>query len=420
MHRTAIVLIAGLAALPASAQVASEPRHNPTPVGFDHFEVMSVSTQGQIIHDREFEGFGLRGCIEDSSHTDPTFSSTQWTAQAGFAENEIAAATYILPSEAFPIKIELLRCLFVTANTIMTTTTEWSVLVWEGTPTNGTLVASYSSDNIILPHLVMPPGTNGTLIEVSVDPGDPEQIIITNAGGSNRFTIGFRIDEHNQQTQNPCLFAPPSNANAFPATDRNGLQSPTGNWLFAVNCGILGCAAGWNTFSNLGVCTPSGDWALAAVWSSLGCIEGFGACCLPDGSCAELFDFECAAAGGNYQGDGTTCGSVNCPTPTGACCFSNGFCLPLTAAQCAGANGFYAGNGTDCTDANSNGTADACETEPECVPDRNDDGNLDFFDIVDFLADFSSQTPDTDLNNDLLWDFFDVIEYLGLFSAGCP
>lgn len=384
----------------------------------DTFNVVSVSTAGQIIHDLDFRGFGQRGCINDASHTDPTFSATQWTMQAGFAETEIAAATYTLPASAFPIKIETLKCLFVTLNAVEQTTTEWSVLVWEGTPTAGTLVAEYSSDGLILPHLVMPPGTNGTLVEVSVDPGDPDQIFITNAGGSNKFTIGFRIDQHNFQVSDPCFTAPPSNRNAFPATDRDGLASPNGNWLKAVNCGAFGCRAGWSMFSQLGLCEPSGDWAMAATWSSLDCTPDFGACCLPNGTCEQMWVDDCIAAGGEYQGDGVDCADTNCPIPEGACCFSNGFCLVLPESNCLGAGGTYAGHGTDCGDHNGDGAPDACT--PPCVADRNSDGLLDFFDIQDFLNDYSASNMSADMNADGQYDFFDVQIYLNLFSTGCP
>lgn len=41
-----------------------------------------------------------------------------------------------------------------------------------------------------------------------------------------------------------------------------------------------------------------------------------GACCLPDGSCldGQTVD-QCAAAGGTYQGNSTTCAAANCPPP---------------------------------------------------------------------------------------------------------
>lgn len=43
-----------------------------------------------------------------------------------------------------------------------------------------------------------------------------------------------------------------------------------------------------------------------------------GACCLPDGSCADgLSSADCDAAGGSYQGDDSTCDAVSCPQPQG-------------------------------------------------------------------------------------------------------
>jgi len=40
-----------------------------------------------------------------------------------------------------------------------------------------------------------------------------------------------------------------------------------------------------------------------------------GACCLPDGTCAEMLSVDCAAAGGTYQGDGTDCDPDPCAAP---------------------------------------------------------------------------------------------------------
>lgn len=57
---------------------------------------------------------------------------------------------------------------------------------------------------------------------------------------------------------------------------------------------------------------------------------------------------------------------------------------------------------------------------PECAADRNGDMILDFFDVLDFLGDFSAMDPSADVNHDNLFDFFDVLQYLGDFAAGCP
>ena len=38
-----------------------------------------------------------------------------------------------------------------------------------------------------------------------------------------------------------------------------------------------------------------------------------GACCLPDGSCVDTDEPNCAAMGGDFQGDGTSCATTRCP-----------------------------------------------------------------------------------------------------------
>ncbi len=55
-----------------------------------------------------------------------------------------------------------------------------------------------------------------------------------------------------------------------------------------------------------------------------------------------------------------------------------------------------------------------------CLADHNNDGVLDFFDVLSFLNAFTSQDQSADLNNDTVWDFFDVQAYLNLFATGCP
>ncbi len=353
---------AGAALVPfASAQVASQrvafvtepsgritgvevqqgPRIRAEHVQLDRIDVINTSTMGQRIFDEEFSGFGSRGCIERAAYVN-NLDPGAYNAQGGFAETEIMAAQYVLPPSAFPIKIEQINGLFATVGATVSTITEWSILVWDGPPDTGSLVAEFSSDGLILQHLVMPPGNGGTEIQVSVDPGDPEQIIITNTSGTNSFTVGFRIDQHNNQTQNPCFSAPPQSSNAFPTTDTNGLSSPTNNWLFAVDCGFLG---GWNRFSDLGIFQPSGDWGLEAFWSSLSCGPGFGACCV-DGDCSVTTEAACA---GTYAGDGTTCEDVVCEQPTQACCFEEtGGCLDLTESDCNLVGGIPGGVGTTC------------------------------------------------------------------------
>lgn len=59
-------------------------------------------------------------------------------------------------------------------------------------------------------------------------------------------------------------------------------------------------------------------------------------------------------------------------------------------------------------------------TTTDCLADWNDDGVLDFFDVVGYLGDFADELPAADLTNDGQFTFFDVSTYLASFSAGCP
>ncbi len=296
-----------------------------------------------------------------ASHTDADFTGGSFVAQAGFVESEIAAASYTLAPGDFPIRLDLAEMIFVTSNATVETTTEWSLLVWQGTPVDGTIVAEVSSDGELLPHIVMPPGTSGVNVQVLVDPDDPEQIVIQD-DGSATFTIGYRIDAHNQPSPQPCLIGPDPCCNAFPATDTGGLQEPTRNWLRGIDCGFLGCppGGGWTTFADLNpLCRPSGDWVIRATWSSLDCTSGpAGACCLPDGTCDVLTAAACESAGGIYFGDGVLCGEVTCPDPVGACCLGT-TCAVGSEADCDDIGGVFLGLGTDCAD-------DACSAPGAC------------------------------------------------------
>ena len=79
-----------------------------------------------------------------------------------------------------------------------------------------------------------------------------------------------------------------------------------------------------------------------------------GACCW-DGVCYQVEEDPCNNVGGDYQGTGTTCGSVNCsnPDPTGACCTGT-TCSITTEANCSGS---YLGNDTTCS-------GDPCAPDP--------------------------------------------------------
>jgi hypothetical protein len=304
-----------------------------------------------------------------STRTNASFTGGQYIAQGGFAETEIAAASFVLPSTAFPVRVDLAEMIFATSGTVVQTTTQWSVMFWSGRPNTGVLEFTASSDGTTLPHLVIAPGTNGTNVQFQVDPADPDQIYLYD-DGSHTISFGYRIDKHNAQTQNPCLTAPPSNMNAFPCTDVGGLQYPNDNWLYQVNCGALGCGAGWSTFAQIpSICRPSGDWVMRLTWTALGtCPTAVVGGCCQGGSCSQLTLQQCQAVSGTYQGDGVACTATLCDTGAPvACCFpATGGCLNLPATQCASAGGVPGPVGSTCASYNCNPKGACCLPDGTC------------------------------------------------------
>ncbi|MCC6661856.1 MAG: hypothetical protein IT437_13330 [Phycisphaerales bacterium] len=234
------------------------------------------------------------GCETIASNTNASFEGGNYIVEAGFAQSEVAAASYVLPATAFPIKIVSTEGILATSNSSITTETQWSVVVYSGTPSAGTLVATISSNGKEIPHAQIGPGTNGLNVMLVPDPNDP---IVVNDDGSHTFTIGYRIDHHNLQSGNPCFTAPPTCCNAFPVVDVSGVSTLPGNWLRGVNCGSFGCPpnGGWASFQALtpGLCRPSGDWVVRATWASTSCQPGV---CYPDcngDTNLDLADFGC-------------------------------------------------------------------------------------------------------------------------------
>jgi hypothetical protein len=354
---------------PIVADGASRKIEVPIEIKIGNLGTLRVSPRGFVPPDNgNNDGNGEvnpQRCNVISSHTDANFGGGSFVVQAGFAQQEMFAATYNLTAADFPIRHQLTEVIVATSNSTVQTTTQWSLLFYAGTPTNGTLIDVFSSDDVLLPHIRIPAGTNGVNLQFSIDPNDPDQLIIP-SNPTNQFTVAFRIDRHNNQVANPCMTAPPAASNAFPATDVSGLSQAGLNWLFGVNCGPIGCPnnGGWSTFANLlSFCRPSGDWVSRTTWSSVNCTPGVGACCLPNGSCIQTSSAECQTQNGTFRGDGTDCATANCPQPTGACCFPNGFCVPnLTATQCSGAGGTFAGANTAC------GPNSTCPTGACCLP----------------------------------------------------
>jgi hypothetical protein len=340
----------------------------PVTVDLDSVQTVRINTLLGEVESRELV-LDRGACQSVASHTDADFQGGTFTAQAGFAEGEWAAASYTLSPDAFPLIVDRIEMIFATVGATVSTTTEWSVGVWEGTPNNGQLVALFSSDGTTLPHIIMPPGNNGVNVQVEVDPNDPDQIVVTN-NGSNTFTVGYRIDQHNNQTQNPCFFSPPATSNAFPVTDTSGLANSAGNWLFGVNCGPFGCPpnGGWVSFAALNpLCRPSGDWVIRATYTPTTCTTVLGACCTSDGVCFELTQADCISVEGLFNGVGSVCADFDCQT--GACCLPDGSCIDVVFQETCEVelNGLYLGDDTQCANESCPELVQACCFPSGCV-----------------------------------------------------
>ena len=66
-------------------------------------------------------------------------------------------------------------------------------------------------------------------------------------------------------------------------------------------------------------------------------------------------------------------------------------------------------------DQNNNGIPDECE----CAADFNGDGQVDFFDYLDFVQAFDNEDPSADFNGDGQVDFFDYLDFVQAFDEGC-
>ena len=106
--------------------------------------------------------------------------------------------------------------------------------------------------------------------------------------------------------------------------------------------------------------------ALLAAWGP--CPEAGGACCLPDHACIVSSESECAAQGGTFQGEGTTCEVDFC----GVCCipgknkddcdvFSDDLYIP---SSCDAQGGYFLGECTYCA-----GFCDFVNWGGCCLPD---------------------------------------------------
>ncbi len=111
-----------------------------------------------------------------------------------------------------------------------------------------------------------------------------------------------------------------------------------------------------------------------------------GACCFglggaSPGQCVVLMEWHCAAEGGIFQGDGSSCDDANLPCvgppEFGACCLPSGACEELPFEHCAAIGGYHGERGSTCEDV----------VHASLLPraDFDDNGLLDGRDIQGFV-----------------------------------
>ena len=94
--------------------------------------------------------------------------------------------------------------------------------------------------------------------------------------------------------------------------------------------------------------------------------RGVGACCMDDGTCEMGSELICLLAGGDYQGDGTDCETVDC-WPRGACCFLDLSCQILKESECLAQGGVYQGHETDCVTGACPVSGACCLSDGSCA-----------------------------------------------------
>jgi probable HAF family extracellular repeat protein len=85
----------------------------------------------------------------------------------------------------------------------------------------------------------------------------------------------------------------------------------------------------------------------------------------------------------------------------------------LRAARAINNFGEIVGTGT------FNGRTRAFVLRPSCQADFNQDGTLDFFDYLDFVAHFAAESAFADFNRDGQTDFFDYLDFVQAYAGQC-
>jgi hypothetical protein len=105
----------------------------------------------------------------------------------------------------------------------------------------------------------------------------------------------------------------------------------------------------------------------ASSCASFPCGSASGACCVSGLCLAGVTPDECAAEGGNYQGDGTSCVPGVCALQVGACCQSGTCTDGVGQSDCDLLGGDFQGYGTDCSSSNCPLPAGACCAAGTCT-----------------------------------------------------
>ncbi|MAV55335.1 MAG: hypothetical protein CMJ28_05200 [Phycisphaerae bacterium] len=260
-------------------------------------------------------------------------------------------------------------------------------------------------------------------------------------GGSNIISTDFDNGTGNANTIGGSSSTPVQYEATTAPGDSGGpvLVQLAGEWVIA---GVL--SGGTTSFSTYG---DISWWTGTAVYrndiESRGGEFGIpapGACCFSNGTCTSVFNEDCESAGGSFEGGNTSCNPSPCPGPTvGACCFGSANCSELTPNGCSVAGGTFLGLGSGCDDNGCapracclasgtclfvspetcnavGGSSDAIDcassscAPPPCPEDLNDNGMVDFADILEMLGAWGvCGSCDEDIDNNGLVDFNDLL-----------
>ena len=262
-------------------------------------------------------------------------------------------------------------------------------------------------------------------------------------GGSNIISTDFDNGSNNANS----IGGSSSNPLQYEATTAGGdsggpiLVQLGGEWVIA---GVLsGGTTSNSTYGDISWWTGTAVYrsAIESRGGEFG-IPAPGACCFTNGSCVSVFNDECNSAGGSFEGASTTCAPSPCPPPSiGACCFGSQ-CSDLTPVGCANGGGVFIGLGSDCTDngcvagacclsnggcvvlrtdvcLSIGGASDAADcassscAPPACPEDLNDNGSVDFQDLLEVLGSWGAcGNCEEDFDDDGFVGFDDLLNLL--------